>query len=132
MSADFDTSELRTFTADLRAVPEWATRHAIPIVKRGAQNIKDEIAGNFKSSTHFKQLASSVTYDIHTGSFAGDGVIEAEIGPRHGGGEPGNLANVAIFGTSRGGGTVPDPQIALEREIPKFEAALADLMKDVL
>jgi|GEM_PF-1196915 len=157
----FDASELRTLAADMRAVPEQLNRHVVPIVKKGAQNIKDEIAGNFERSVHFKPVAHTVDYDIRQESFMGDGVIEAEIGPNKdvrgvtgkrrttagrdrvafnesdfttGSQSPAALANIAIFPSPgrRGTPTVPDPQIALDNEAKNFEAALSDLLDDVL
>ena len=44
------------------------------------------------------------------------GSIELVAGPTKG--SPGSLANIAYFGTSRGGGTVPDPRGALDAETP--------------
>lgn len=126
-----DASELRALAADLRAIPDELARHVAPVVNKGALNIKNDMAEQMRRSTHFGQIAPSISYDTHMTSFAGDGVYEAEIGPdkdRAGGA----LANVAYFGTSRGGGTVEDPQAALDRELPGFEQALGDLLEDLL
>jgi hypothetical protein len=62
----------------------------------------------------------------------GIGIIEAEIGPHSGPGQPGAIANVGYFGTSRGGGTVPDPQGALDAEAPRLESAIGDLLGGIL
>lgn len=125
-SIKVDTSELRALAADMRAVPEWAVRHLVPVVERGAVNVKATMVADAEASVHFKApLAGSISYDLHQTSFAGDGVIEAEIGPdkdRAGGA----IGNIAYFGTSRGGGTVRDPQAAADAELPAFEKALAD------
>lgn len=128
---ELDTSELRALAADMRAVPEHLGRHVAPVVKHGAQNIKDDMVSAMRGSSHFKSLARSISYDTHQTSFAGDGVYEAEIGPDHERG--GALANIAYFGASRGGGgRVEDPQVALDRELPKFEQAMGDLLEDLL
>lgn len=79
------------------------------------------------SSTHFSGITFSVDYDIKVD---GSGV-EGRIGPNKGK-YGGALANVAIFGTSRGGGTVPDPSIALAAEADRFEDALGALFEGLL
>ena len=93
------------------------------IVGRGALNIKTQLVREMRESKHFKGFAQGISYDVRSGLAFGGGVIEAEIGPESDG--PGAGANIAYFGTSRGGGTVPEPSGALKAEAPKFEAALA-------
>lgn len=127
----FDASEVRAFAADLRAVPEQLARHTYDVVERGANNIKREIAANFERTKYFKKVAPAVGYDIRTRSFGGDGVIEAEIGPRRG--HAGSLAHLAIEGSpSNPEANVPDPQVALDNEAPKFSSALEKLMGELL
>ena len=128
---EIDASELRDLAADMRAVDGRLTRHIIPVLKRGAQNIKGEIQDNFRASGNrgFQAVARSVSYDLHEFSGFGGGEMFAEIGPEKPGGA---LANVAIFGTSRGGGTVPDPAGALANEAVNFGAALADLAEEIV
>lgn len=106
-------------------------KQTVAVVKRGAMNIKKQMNAELAASTHFSGIAGSVTYDIREGSAFGGGFVEAEIGPDHNR-KGGALANVAYFGTSRGGGTVADPQQALDAEAPRFEAALLKIMGDVL
>jgi len=149
-----DTSELRALSADMHAVPEQLARHVYPVVERGALAIKNEVAANFRASKHFYPVAKTVRYDISTRSAFGTGSIEAEIGPMPSGGsttlnterESANdadftngssnasaLAHIAVHGSPRGGGgNVPDPVIALDRETPKFEKALGDLLEELL
>jgi hypothetical protein len=125
-----DTSELRALAADLRQAPANVQRGVGPVIFKGAMNIKTQLVEEMSASQHFKGAASSIDFDIrHRGAFS---AIEAEIGPRSGPGEPGALANIAYFGTSRGGGTVPDPQKALDAEAPRVEKALADLLEAAL
>lgn len=87
------------------------------VVHRGANNIKRDLTAQMQSSRHFKGFAD-IGYDM-TDDF------EAEIGPNKPG--PGAGANIAYFGTSKGGGTVEDPEEALNRELPAFEEHLADI-----
>lgn len=115
-----DSSDLRRFEFDLRRATA-SVRMGIPaVVSRGALNIKNQLAEEMRSSRHFKGAAGSISYDLL------DAGTAADIGPdkdRRGGA----LGNIAYFGTSRGGGTVPDPQGALDAEVPNFETALGRL-----
>lgn len=122
-----DVSELRTLARDLERIPDKVQRGVRPVVSKGALNVKQELQMDLASSTSFSGITFSVNYDIKVD---GDGV-EAQIGPnksKYGGA----LANVAIFGTSRGGGTVPDPSVALLAEADRFESALGDLFEGLL
>lgn len=129
---EIDTSELRTFEADLRAAPAKVARAARPAVFKGAMNIKNQLLKEMRASRYFRGAASDIDFDVDA-----DG-LGAEIGPHTGRGQPGalaniayfGLANIAYFGTSRGGGTVPDPQGALDAEVPRFEKALSDILGD--
>lgn len=123
-----DASEVRALAADMRAVDGRLTRWIRPALDRGAIQIRNQLRDEMRSSTHFKGAAGAISYDWIEGS----GDLEVEIGPSSEDGSPGNLANIAYFGTSRGGGTVPDPELALQAEAPKFEKALADLLEDLL
>lgn len=121
-----DASDARRFAADLTAATQRVVDQAPRVVERGALNIKNRMVDAMRSSSHFKGAARSISYDMRDGGF------EAEIGPRSGPGEPGALANIAYFGGSRGGGgTVEDPQVALDAETPRFERALLDLIGEV-
>lgn len=113
--ASFDSSELRAFAADLTSAGNAIAPAVRGIVAKGAVNIKKQMVEEMKSSTHFKGVARAISYDIKAEANA----VEAQIGPSKG--SPGSLANIAYFGTPRGGGTVPDPQLALEAEMPNFE-----------
>lgn len=113
--ASFDSSELRAFSADLSQHGSAISSTIRPIVSKGAVNIKKQMVEEMKSSTHFKGVARAISYEIKAETNA----VEAQIGPTKG--APGSLANIAYFGTPRGGGTVPDPQLALEAEMPNFE-----------
>jgi hypothetical protein len=122
-----DASELRTLSRDLARIPDKVQRGVRPVVSKGALNIKQELQMDLASSQSFRGITFSVNYDLKVDA----GGVEAQIGPdksRYGGA----LANVAIFGTSRGGGTVPDPSIALAAEADRFESALGDLFEGLL
>ena len=108
-----DMSEVRTLAADMSKVDERLTRHLIPVVRKGAVNIKNAIQADLRKSSNagFRHVATTVSFDELDGGFG------AEIGPTK---PAGALANVAFFGTSRGGGTVRDPWHAVEDEEPGF------------
>lgn len=123
-----DDSELRAFAADLSSAPSRLVPKVRAVVKRGAVNVKRQRQQEFGASRSFKGVARAESFDILEDATG----VEAQIGPTKGPGEPGNLANIAVFGTSRGGGTVPDPQGALDAEIPGFMKALGDAMEGSL
>lgn len=128
-SFSLDASEVRALAADMRPVPEVLAKDVRAVVVKGAMNIKNDQRRAASQSRHF-EFARAITFDIHGGSLFGTAVIEAEIGPVKG--KPGSLANIAYFGTSRGGGTVEDPGAALERESVRYNAALEKLMGNLL
>ena len=122
-----DAHELRSFAVDMTRMPGVLSRHAVPVLSRGALNIKRQMAADFEASGNagFRHVGRTVSYDLTTDSAT---ELSAEIGPDK---PSGALANVAVFGTSRGGGTVPDPREALDAEAPRFEKAIGDLVEEV-
>lgn len=127
MSVSFDISDVRALAADLGAAPEKVMRGIRPVVARGALNIKRQLQSEMSSSTHFRPISGAISYDTKV---TGEGV-EAEIGPDKSR-FAGPLANIAYFGSSTGGGTVPDPQGALAAESDGFGTALGDLLEGAL
>ena len=133
MGVTVDTSDLRSFAAVLDQAPGAVERGLRATVVRGAVAIKNQLRREMQASEHFKGAARSIDFDVREGTFFGVTLVEAEIGPHSGDGDPGAIANIAYFGGARGGGgTVPDPQKALDAEAPRFEAALAALLGDAL
>lgn len=122
MRVDLDLTELGTFSNELVDSADDALSKGRAIVARGALNVKRTMQADLAGSQHFGQVARDVSYDTRVGT----DWVEAEIGPTSGG--AGSLANIAYFGTSRGGGTVRDPQEPLNEEAPGFEQALLDLI----
>ena len=118
----WEISGLAELVADLRGLPEHARRDARQIIAKGAVSIKRQLQTEMGSSRHFGQVASAISYDLEDRA----GSAEAVIGPTKG--SPGSLGNIAYFGTSRGGGTVPDPRGALEAEAPVAAQHLLDLL----
>lgn len=130
---DFDK-----FAAELLAVGPKMVAGSRAVVQKGALNVKNDFNDSFRESSSFKGVAGSVNYDT---KFTPSGVA-AEIGPdkdRYPGiPGPGRtrpaapIANIAVFGGARGGGTVPDPMKHLDTEAPKIEAAMSALLGKAL
>ncbi len=126
--ATFDASEVRALAIDLSNVGRSIDPKVRAVISRGALNIKRQMVAEMSASPSFKGTASSISYDLTGNAF----YTEAEIGPKVGEGERGGLGSIAYFGSSTGGGTVPDPQGALNAEAPKVEAALLDVLGGIL
>ena len=112
-NVDLDMSEVRELAVDMTRVDARLTRHLMPVVRKGAVNIKDAMQADLRKSSNkgFQYVATTVSYDELDGGFG------AEIGPTK---PAGALANIAFFGSSRGGGTVREPKYALADEEPNF------------
>ena len=94
-----DTSEVKAFAAKLQAAPERKRRRVSMIVKKAAQNVKTDTRADLTSSGNAAFRHIPISYEMQDrGS-----VVEADVAPDDGG--AGNLANLAFFGTAKGGGT---------------------------
>ena len=120
-----DMAEVRSLAADLTRVDARLARHAIPVVRKGAVNIKDEMQADLRKSSDrgFRHVATTVSFDELDGGFG------AEIGPTK---PAGALANIAYFGSYKGGGTVRDPWHALDDEYPSFIKHLGDIAGELI
>jgi len=116
MSAD--TSDQDKLSRDFLAVPALMVPKVRGVVAKSAVNTKKIMQADARKSSSFKKVAPTIDYDLKVHEFGGDGVIEAEIGPSGGGAA--SLAGIAYFGTSRGGGTVRNPEDAMLEEAPNF------------
>lgn len=124
-----DMSEVVSFAAELEGVPQALARHAIPVLKRFAQDVKTDMQTDFRSSGNrgFQKIANFVRYDDVT---PGAGGYETEVGVDKGG--AGSLANLAVYGTPKGGGSHPRPdQIAVWHQ-PAYEKSLQDMAAEIL
>lgn len=114
-----DTSELDGLARDLTKIPAAMVPKVKGVVAKSALNTKNLMRKDARSSQHFKQIASVISYDVRSLGFGGDAVFEGEVGPVPGG--AGSLAGIAYFGTSRpGGGTLRNPEDAMLEEAPNF------------
>ena len=126
---NMDMSEVVSFAAELEGVPQALARHAIPVLKRFAQDVKTDMQTDFRSSGNrgFQKIANQVRYDDIT---PGAGGYETEVGVDKGG--AGSLANLAVYGTPKGGGSHPRPdQIAVWHQ-PAYEKSLQDMAAEIL
>ena len=121
MSFSMDLSDVTRLAANLGKIAGSSVKDVDAVMKKGAQNVKDEMVADVRGSTHFKGMAGSISYD----SAPGIGGVRYEVGPdksRRGGA----LGNIYYFGTSRGGGS-GDLEKPLRSESPRLEKALGDL-----
>lgn len=125
---DDGAAELARLARDLRRAGTQIGPTVQAVVSKGALNIKRQMVAEMSASQHFRGAARGISYDLKTSGRA----VEALIGPRSGRGQPGALANIAYFGTSRGGGTVPDPRGAMNAEEPRLMDALTNALRDLL
>jgi hypothetical protein len=94
-----DTSQLESLATRLEYAPTKKRPLVKAAIKKGAQNIKEAIQADVKTSSNRAIRRISIGYDMHETV----DTVEADIGPRDGGAS--NLANFAFFGTSKGGGS---------------------------
>ena len=95
-----DASQLKAFGTTLAGGA--TVRHALvsAAVKKGAQNVKENIEGDLKTSRNAAFRRIGIHYVMQTVGASG---IAADISPTKGG--AGSLANIAFFGTAKGGGS---------------------------
>nr|DAP25568.1 MAG TPA: hypothetical protein [Caudoviricetes sp.] len=123
---EIDTTEVRQIAADAGRLPGELSRWLRPAVSRGALNIKRALQADLEQSGNagIRHVARSISYDLtDTGT-----TVEAEIGPDK---PSGALANIAYFGTSRGGGHTRDPIEPLTEEAEAFQKAVSDIVEDL-
>ena len=130
MPISIESDDLGALVIDLENAGSISGKQVLDVMRKGAVNIKTEMIKDMRNSDHFKG-ASLINYD----ETLDDGVVEYEIGPekRKGRGSHGaNHANIAYFGTSKGGGTVADPLWTAEREVPNIIGWLDGIADGIL
>lgn len=127
-TARFDMSQVEALATDLRSTPKQAVDRTRRTVKRAAVDIKEQHRAEMSASRSFGQIASSINFDYRETATT----FEAEIGPDKSR-RAARLANIAYFGGANGGGgTVPDPENALQKQIPILEKFLGRLLEESL
>ena len=123
-----DSSGIQKLGRDIQRARKAVLPEVGKVVSRGALNVKRQIQKDFRASPHFKSVRD-ISYNLED---TGAGT-KAEIGPFVNQDGFGDLVGIAIHGGSRGGGgTVPDPLIALQSEEPRFISALEELGGKIL
>lgn len=124
---NIDDSEFRALIVDLGKVPGKAVAPVDAVVRRAANNLKDEYNDQFAASKHFRGAAGSVTYDSTTSI----GRISYEVGPdrdRRGG----QLGSIFFLGGSRGGGGTGDLDGPVDAEAPRLTENIEKAMRGLL
>jgi len=120
MSAD-GSAEIRQLALNLGRVAGAALQDVDAVLKKGAQNIKNEMRRDVSGSRHFFGMTGSISYDAEPLPGRPRYVIGPDKSLRGGA-----LGNIYYFGTSRGGGS-GDIDKPLRTEEPRTMDALGKL-----
>lgn len=125
-----DASDFGRLARDLdRAAASDLIGKIEPTIMRGAGNVQRAMKADMEKSRHFGQVTAAMTFDVDR--FTNH--IRAEVGPLTAGKVVGDLAHIAYFGGSNGGGgTVPDPEYLLEAEALNLEKYVGAILDDLL
>jgi len=127
VTLNIDTSELRKLAVDIGKIPAKAVPEAEQVLRKAAQNLKDNMAAEFEGSPHFKRVGAAVSYERR--GFARE--IAYEIGPEIGRGA-GSLGGIAVEGGANGGGGSVSIDGLLEPEAAQIEKHMLDVLGDLL
>jgi hypothetical protein len=116
----FDTSELKTLSANLGRASGAMIQGARGVIAKGSLNIKNDARENMSDSPYWKRLGRTINYE-QVG-------LSSEIGYDDVG--QGELAGIYEFGSAK---RAPHPTLipAFDREAPRFEKAMGDLAAKV-
>lgn len=109
----FDASELTAFGQKILAAQYATSKKIAATVKRAAQNVKDNVQKDVAGSSNSGLRKIRVGYELGSSGTR----IYADVSPRDEGAS--ELANIAFFGTAKGGGTHEFYEHA-ERELPNL------------
>lgn len=122
------SDDMARLAADLAAAPDRLMREVKPIVSKGSLNVKNQLIREASGSRSFGSIARSIGYELTETATS----VEGEIGPDKSRNSSAGLL-MAYYGQSRGGGgTLPDPLLALQAEEPGFIAAIENVAGGVL
>ena len=124
--SEWDFRDFEVLAADLTHAARDDVREKVrAVVVKGAVNVKAAMRADMRTSRHFRQVAPKITFDTTVRANS----VTCDVGPITQGQVVGDLAHFAYFGGANGGGgTVRDPQAALEDEAPQFFAAISDVL----
>lgn len=121
-----DLHEVDAYIAELGRVPGDLRDEVIKVGEKGALNIKRDWAQAWSGRAYIEPLSRAVNYDR---KFSG-ATVEWEIGPDKGRPQ-GPLGNIIEYG-SVNNAPIPGGLPALDKEAPRTERALADVLGKVL
>lgn len=121
----FNTDGLDNYASLLESAPDRLGTLAVAAVKKTLVEAKRAQQLDFMGSRNrgFRAISRSVHFTEPTVSGQ---TIRSRLGVRKGG--AGSLANIAVYGTWKGGGTRKHPYYHLSREIPKARNLFAEAM----
>lgn len=120
-----DASELTAFGRGVASAHAKASIAVAKAVKKGAQNVKEGVISDLQTSSNYAISRIGIGYEMgSTGT-----TVYADVSPRDGG--VSDLANIAFFGTAKGGGTHAFYEHA-ETELPPLAEYVADAADDML
>lgn len=111
----FDMREVTKLAADIGKVAPAVVAPLAGVLTKSSTAIRQDLRKGSKGHPRFPSFPSTITFDIRG--------LSSEIGPEKRG--AGNLGVLLYFGSVNNGAVLEHPTGALNRERPKFEAALA-------
>lgn len=120
------SDDLHRLAVDLASAATEAQAGVRAVVQKGALNVKTDAQRFAAGLAHAPHYPRSITFDTKV-TAAG---VEAEIGPDKSRTQ-GALGNILEYGTSKNA-PVAHLGPALDREGPRFEKAMADLVDGLL
>src|SRR5690349_19622219 len=91
-----DAAGFDKLARDLKRAGDTLPQRIRPVVQKGALNVKNGMRDDMRQSRHFRQVATSITYESRDTRSA----AEAVVGPETAGQVVGDLAHLAYFGGS--------------------------------
>lgn len=118
---EFKTEALDRFAADLSQTSSRIWPEAVKVMNRTMLEAKKAQQADFQGSSNegFRKIAAKVSYTPPARE--GDAIV-SRLGVDKV--KAGNLANIAVFGTSKGGGTHLHPTYHLRNELPAAQSYL--------
>lgn len=127
----FNTANLDNYAALLERAPDKLAKLAVAAFRPPLMAAKRAQQLDFLGSSErgFRAISKSVFFD-EVGTTASGGHIRARLGVRKEG--AGHLANIAVYGTFKGGGTHMHPIYHLSKELPKARQEFSKAMGQAL
>lgn len=123
---EFSVTGDKEVAAALEKAASRSIKNVTAVIKKGANNIKDDAIKRVSGHPHIPHYPETITYDLTYGL----GVIEAQIGPDKNR-KTGALGNLIEYGSVK---NAPLPHLgpAFREEEPRFVAALEAMVAAIL